>query len=172
LRNRIVGILVIGIAALMGFIIFSFNTALTNVVNTACTHGTACPMWGTIEFQTNLSIAITIVVLLIGLYLVFFGEEQKIITKIRTFKPPAAQVEPKKITVENYRKVLSGLNADERVILEKVIEAQGTLFQSEVVDKTGFTKVKVTRILDGLEGRGLIERRRRGMTNVVVLKSR
>jgi len=129
-------------------------------------------MWGTIEFQTNLSITITVVVLLIGLYLVFFGEEQKIITKIKMFKPPAAQVEPEKISVDNYRKVLSDLNADERAILEKVIEAQGTLFQSELVDKTGFTKVKVTRILDSLEGRGLIERRRRGMTNVVILKSR
>jgi len=129
-------------------------------------------MRGIIEFQTNLSITITVAVLLIGLYLVFFGEEQKIITKIKMFKPPATQVEPEKISVDNYRKVLSDLNADERAILEKVIEAQGTLFQSELVDKTGFTKVKVTRILDSLEGRGLIERRRRGMTNVVILKSR
>jgi len=156
----------------MGFIIFSFNTALTTIVSTACIHGTACPMRGIIEFQTNLSITITVAVLLIGLYLVFFGEEQKIITKIKMFKPPATQVEPEKISVDNYRKVLSDLNADERAILEKVIEAQGTLFQSELVDKTGFTKVKVTRILDSLEGRGLIERRRRGMTNVVILKSR
>jgi len=111
LRNRIVGILVIGIAALMGFIIFSFNTALTTIVSTACIHGTACPMRGIIEFQTNLSITITVAVLLIGLYLVFFGEEQKIITKIKMFKPPATQVEPEKISVDNYRKVLSDLNA-------------------------------------------------------------
>jgi len=46
------------------------------------------------------------------------------------------------------------------------------MFQSELVDENGYTKVKVTRILDKLEGRGLIERRRRGMTNVVILKHR
>lgn len=37
-------------------------------------------------------------------------------------------------------------------------------------NKTGLTKVKVTRILDRLEGREIIERKRRGMTNVVILK--
>jgi uncharacterized membrane protein len=32
------------------------------------------------------------------------------------------------------------------------------------------TKVKVSRILDSLETKNLLERRRRGMSNVVVLK--
>jgi hypothetical protein len=66
---------------------------------------------------------------------------------------------------------LKDLNPDEVLLYNKVVEAQGTIFQSELVEKTGFTKVKVTRILDKLEGRGLIDRRRRGMTNVVILKS-
>ena len=35
---------------------------------------------------------------------------------------------------------------------------------------TGFGKVKITRVIDRLEGKNLIERRRRGMTNVVVFK--
>ena len=58
----------------------------------------------------------------------------------------------------------------EKQIFEKIIESEGTIFQSDLVDKTGFTKVKVTRILDKLEGKKLIERKRRGMTNVVILK--
>jgi uncharacterized membrane protein len=44
------------------------------------------------------------------------------------------------------------------------------LFQAELIEKTDFNKVKVSRILDKLEGKGLIERRRRGMTNLVLLK--
>ena len=44
------------------------------------------------------------------------------------------------------------------------------MFQSELVEKTGHTKVKMTRILDKLEAKGLIERRRKGMTNLVFLK--
>ena len=141
----------------MGFIIFSFNKALTSIVNTACSHGSECPMWGTIKFQTNVGIGIMVFVILIGLYLIFSKKEK-------------VQIEKKKITKENYKKIMSKLLADEKLILEKVIESEGTIFQSELVDKTSLTKVKITRILDKLEGKGLIERKRRGMTNVVVLK--
>ena len=163
MKNRIVGVIIIGIAILIGFIIFSFNRALTNIVNTACSHGSDCPMWQTIDVQTNISIGIMAFVVIIGLYLIFFGKEEKIITKIKTLKQ---QIEPKKITKENYQKIMSDLNKDEKNVFGKIIEMQGTILQSDLVNKTGFTKVKVTRILDKLEGRGLIERKRRGMTNV------
>jgi len=167
MKNRVVGILIIVIALLIGFIIYSFNRAMTDIVNSSCSHGPSCPMWGTINFQTNVSIGIMLFIIVIGLYLIFFSREEKIITKIKMFR---SQVEPKKITKENYQKVLSTLSSDERIVLQKVIESQGTIFQSDLVEKTKFTKVKVTRILDSLEGKNLIERKRRGMTNVVILK--
>ena len=167
MRNRIVGIVVIGIAALIGFIIFTFNKALSNIIDTACTHGTVCPMWGTLKAQTNISIGIVVFIVIIGLYLIFFGREEKIITEVRTVKQ---QIKPHEITKDNYDKILGKLNSDEKSVLEKVIDAKGTIFQSELVDKTEFNKVKVTRILDKLEGMGVIERKRRGMTNVVILK--
>jgi NADH:ubiquinone oxidoreductase subunit 5 (subunit L)/multisubunit Na+/H+ antiporter MnhA subunit len=167
MRNRVVGILVIGIAILIGFIIYSFNTSMANIVNESCSMGPTCPMWGTINFQTDVSLAIMIFIIALGLYLIFFGQEEKIITKFKTLR---TQVESKKITKQNYQKILSGLGRDERTVLEKVIKSQGTIFQSDLVDETKFAKVKVTRILDKLEGRDLIERKRRGMTNVVILK--
>ena len=165
MRNKTVGIIIVGIAILIGFIIFSFNRAMTDIVSTSCSHGDSCPMWGTINFQTNVGIGIMGFVILVGLYLIFFGREQKIITK--TVKE---QVKPKKITKENFEKIMKTLNEDEKLVLEKIIDSEGTIFQSDLVDKSGFTKVKVTRILDKLEGRDIIERKRRGMTNVVILK--
>jgi hypothetical protein len=171
MKNRIVGFLIIGIAILIGFIIFSFNQAMTKIVNTSCEHGPACPMWGTIDFQTNVSIGVMVFVVIIGLYLIFFGKEEKIVTKIKRIKQQKpAQIEPKKITKENYQKAMSEMTGDERLVFEKIIEAQGTIFQSDLVEKTGFPKVKITRVLDRLEGRQLIERKRRGMTNVVILR--
>lgn len=167
MKNRIVGILIVGLAILIGFIVFLFNRALIKIVNTSCSHGSACPMWGTIDFQTNLSIGIMIFIIVIGAYLIFFGKEEKIVTKIKTVKQ---QIEPKNINKENYQKIMKELNNDERLIFEKVIESNGSIFQSDLVDKTNFTKVKVTRILDKLEGIGLIERKRRGMTNIIILK--
>lgn len=167
MKNRIAGFIIIGIAALIGFVIFSFNRALTNIVNTSCSHGSSCPMWGTINFETNISIGIMSFVVIIGLYLIFFGKEEKIVTRLKKIKE---QVEPKKITKENYKKIMNGLSSDEKLVLGKVIDSQGTIFQSDVVNKTKFPKAKVTRILDKLEGKGLVERKRRGMTNVVILK--
>jgi hypothetical protein len=161
MKNKTVGILVIAIALLIGFIIFWFNKALSEIVNTSCTHGPSCPMWGTIDFQTKTSLGIMGFVVLIGLYLVFFVKEEKAKTE---------QVSEKKISKENYEKIMCKLNADEKIVLEKIIESQGTIFQSDLVEKTSFTKVKMTRILDRLEGKALIERKRRGMTNVVILK--
>jgi len=167
MKNRIAGILVLCIVAVIGFIIFSFNRALTEIVNTACSHGTECPMWGTINFQTNVGIGIMVFIALIGLYLIFFGKEEKIITKIKTVKQ---KIEPKKIRKEDYQKVMSALNSDEKLVLDKIIESEGSIFQSDLVEKAGLDKVKVTRILDRLEGKGIVERKRRGMTNVVILK--
>lgn len=106
-------------------------------------------------------------IIAIGVYLIFFGKEEKIVTRFKTLRQ---QIEPKKITKDNYKKIMSDLNGDEKQVLERIIEAQGTVFQSNLVEKTKFAKVRVTRILDKLEGRGLIERRRRGMSNMVILK--
>jgi uncharacterized membrane protein len=62
------------------------------------------------------------------------------------------------------------LEPDEKNIYFIIAEKEGAAFQSEIVEKTGYTKVKVTRILDRLEANGFLERRRRGLTNLVVLK--
>ncbi len=53
---------------------------------------------------------------------------------------------------------------------QKIIEKEGSIYQSVLVSETTFSKVKVTRILDKLEGKHLIERKRRGMTNIILLK--
>ncbi|KYC46318.1 MAG: MarR family protein [Candidatus Methanofastidiosum methylothiophilum] len=162
MRNRIVGILIIFVSLLMGFIIFSFNRAMTEIVNTSCEHGSSCPMWGTIDFQTNVSIAIMSFVILIGIYLIFFGKEERTDAK--------EEMKDASISKEAYEEIMRTMNNEEKIVLESIINSNGTIFQSELTDKTNFNKVKVTRILDKLEGRGIIERRRRGMTNVIILK--
>ncbi len=168
MKNRIIGLIVIGIAFLIGFIIYSFNRALATIVASTCVHGSSCPMWETIGFQTKVSLGIMLFVVFIGLYLIFFGKEEHIITKVKRLKQQIGLAGP---TKDNYQKIMAQLSEEERLIFEKIIAVHGTIFQSVLADKTQFTKVKVTRVLDKLEGRGLIERKRRGMTNVVILKS-
>ena len=67
-------------------------------------------------------------------------------------------------------KSVADMGPDAKAALELIIKSDGTIFQSELAEKSGLGKVKVTRVLDKLEGKGIVERKRRGMTNVVILK--
>ena len=77
-----------------------------------------------------------------------------------------ATANPKKFS----KKSLESLDDEEKIIMNLLLENKGNMFQSDIIQKTNLNKVKVTRILDSLESQGLIERKRRGMTNIVVLK--
>jgi len=79
-------------------------------------------------------------------------------------KKPADKV------VEHVVSVAKGLGGDEKRLAELIAQSGGMIFQNEIVGKLGVSKVKATRLLDRLEAKGLVERRRRGMTNLVVLK--
>ncbi len=62
------------------------------------------------------------------------------------------------------------LSSEEQRLYNLLVENNGSLYQSDLVNKTGLSKVQITRILDRMEGAGIIERKRRGMTNVVILQ--
>lgn len=71
---------------------------------------------------------------------------------------PAAPVEPPESLGEN-----------ERAIYELVSEADGEILQKDLPDATGLSKATVSRALDRLERRGLVQRVSHGMTNKLVL---
>ena len=167
MKNKIVGILMIAIAVIFGFIVNSFNVSLKNIILDSCAEGIQCPIIGSIDYQTTISIVLIVIMVAFGLYIFFFGKEEKVVTNVIEVKE---HIQPKKLTKENYQEVINQLSNDEKIVFEKIIDEQGSLFQSDIVNKTGLTKVKITRVLDKLEGKGLIERKRRGMSNVVILK--
>ncbi|WP_018258807.1 helix-turn-helix transcriptional regulator [Halomicrobium katesii] len=68
-----------------------------------------------------------------------------------------------------WEEVADRLASNERIVYEAVLDADGVLPQSEIVEQTDVSKATVSRALDNLEARDLIERKRRGMGNVVVL---
>jgi len=154
MKTKGVGIVILGMAILMLSLVIMFNRALTQIVNTSCSHGDTCPMWGTLDFYTNLSLGLIIAIILIGLFLVFLKDNSVLnrlfnTEKLKSHKP---------------------LSLEESQIIKLITESNGSIFQSEIVEKTNMPKVKISRILDRLEGHGLIERKRRGMTNMVLLK--
>jgi len=159
MENKKVGYMMLGISIVIIAIIFLFNSAMEGIVDATCSleHGNSCPMYDSIAQQTYLSLAIVGILLIISLVLIFSKPEQKII-----IKKVKEKITKKKIDTSDLRP------EDKKVF--KIIQESKTIFQADIIEKTEFGKAKVTRIIDRLEGRGLVERKRRGMTNVVVLK--
>jgi uncharacterized membrane protein len=160
MKNKNVGLLILGMAIVLAVIVFLFNSALITIVDTSCSHGTSCPMYGTIRTQTYISIALIAIIIIISLVLIFTKEEKQFVFKKIKEKEKQAKKEIN----------LNGLTNEEKILIKIIQDSNGTIFQSDLVDKSNFDKVKVTRLLDRLEGQGIIERRRRGMTNIVMLK--
>lgn len=161
MKNKNVGFLIVGIAVVIGVLILIFNLTLNKISAMSCTMGPSCPMYQTVNVQLYISLAIAALVLVIGLFLIFSKEEKEIVIK---------KIKEK---VEVKRKPLdySKLDKEEKILVKIIEENDGSIFQADLVEKSGFSKVKVTRILDKLEGKQIIERKRRGMTNVVLLKT-
>lgn len=62
------------------------------------------------------------------------------------------------------------LEGDEKRLFNIILERDGVILQKDIVAMGIFSKAKVTRLLDKLENRGLIERERHGLTNRVRIK--
>lgn len=164
MENKKVGYLIIGMAIVIGIIVLLFNNALKNIVTATCPHGPACSMYGNIKTQTIVSLVLIGAILIIGLVLVFSKEKERIIVRTKKIKDELAE----KLKQEK-EKNLKLLDKEEKVIYGIIIKEK-SMFQADLVDKSGFSKVKVTRILNRLEGKNLIERKRRGMNNIVILR--
>lgn len=70
---------------------------------------------------------------------------------------------------EEWEATLDRLRNNEETVYSLVLDADGRLPQREIVEGTELSKATVSRTLDTLESKDLVERKRRGMGNVVVL---
>lgn len=62
------------------------------------------------------------------------------------------------------------LKEDEAKVYHAVLDAGGVINQGDIGGKVELSKTTISRTLELLESRGLIEKRRRGMGNVILLK--
>jgi uncharacterized membrane protein len=82
---------------------------------------------------------------------------------------PSIVVEKRDASELDVRFALRLLDGDKRQIFNEIVEANGEILQSDLHAQTGFSKSKITRILDYLELKGLIIRKSYGMTNKIVI---
>lgn len=72
-------------------------------------------------------------------------------------------------TVSMEQMALRLLEGDERRVYRRVVESGGEILQKDIVSAVPFSKAKVSRIVDKLEEKGLITKRRHGYTNKIML---
>lgn len=154
MRNKEVGYIILGISIILFGIIWLFNYGVANIINATCEMGPTCSMYKTLSIQTWISILIALVVFIVGLVLIFSKEREKIVVR-----------KEKKKTIDT-----SKLDSVEKSVVKILQNENGAVFQSSLMEKLNVGKVGITRLLDKLEAKQIIERKRRGMNNIVVLK--
>ncbi len=118
-----------------------------------------CPYHQSFDNMFFISIFTIALLVIVAIILIFTKPQEKLIMKTKTIhKKP----EKKKINTSN-------LKPEEKQVLS-LIQENKAIFQADLIEKTGFGKAKMTRIIDRLEGKEIVERKRRGMTNIVVLR--
>ena len=64
------------------------------------------------------------------------------------------------------------LVGDEKRIIKFIIENKGKVGQSSIVKNTGINKVKVSRIIDNLVKRDILDKIKEKKTNIIKLKDK
>ena len=150
MEDKQVGYLILGFCFAILFLIISYDISLAQIVNEGCSHGSECPMYGTLQLQRTISFTLLGILTLSGLYFIF---NKKIY----------------KITKERTRNNIP-LSSEEKQVVGILKSNDNSVYQSELIKHTDKSKVQITRILDRLESKKVIERKRRGMTNIIILK--
>lgn len=88
---------------------------------------------------------------------------------IQEVKTPELEIEPEDNSIEDKVNIASSiLEGDEKKVY-RIISEKGEILQSELVLESGFTKVKISRLLKKLERKSLIKRKPYGNTNKIMI---
>lgn len=149
MKNRDFGFILIGLVVIISILAWSYEATMYEIVNTTCSHGSSCSMYIALDAQRTLSIVLISIIVGVSFYLIFSDKIKKILA---------------------LKKIKLAISGEEKDIYEYLVKNNKKALQSELIENLGFTKVKITRILNRLEKKGLIERRRKGLNNLVILK--
>ena len=157
MENKTLGIILIVISVLILITTIIYKIQVDSLVSELMeTSGGECVINGDCVHQKSslplyLGSILFVLSLGVGIYLLIFDK--------KTEKKETKKIEIPKNIYEEEKKIINVLNSK-----------GGSAYQSDLIKETEFSKVKITRVLDKLEHRKIIERKRRGMANLVVLK--
>ncbi len=112
------------------------------------------------QFDVAIISVSAIILAISSFYLLFAKGDNLLVSSI------AERTSPPELDVTFVLRLLDG---DKRQVFNEIVEANGEILQSDLHLQTGFSRAKITRILDYLELKGLIVRKSYGMTNKIVI---
>ncbi len=145
----------------MVIIVLIFNASLGSIANQTCSHADSCVHQDAMKSETIISLSIVGIILVIGFVIMFSKPRVEIKEKVVVKK-----IKEKKKKIDT-----SKLDRDEKKVVGLLQNENNAMFQADLKEKLEIGKVKMTRLLDKLEAKQLIERKRRGMNNLVVLRN-
>lgn len=155
MENKKVGMLILGVSIVFAIMTLIFNSSMRKFLEVSCTHGSECSMYSVANVQLWFGVAMVLLFAFIGVFIIFSKPDEKIIVKKERKK----------------RLDLSKLDSDEKKTVQLLLKENNGMFQSDLMEKLEIGKVKTTRLLDKLEAKGFIIRKRRGMNNIVLLQN-
>jgi len=163
IENR--GILISAIVLIISVLLLIDRLLAQGPVQLILENGKAVPVEGASYFSLNEVMLFIIAAWLGGmsfLYIILSSKENE--------TPRSEQIETAIPENKSAAMVAADiLDGDEKILFQKIVDNDG-LLQRELILNTDFSEPKVSRLLDKLERRGLIIRKRDGMGNRVMLK--
>lgn len=175
------GILISSIVLIISVLLLIDRLLATGPVQLILEDGKAVPIEGASYFSFN-EVLFLIITAWVGgmsfLYIILSSKENEISGEeeiSREKETPDLSIkatkETKEIPDSKSAALIAAnmLDGDEKILFKNIIDNDGIL-QRDLIQKTGFSEPKVSRLLDRLERRALIIRQRDGMRNRVFLK--
>ncbi len=164
MKNRSSYILISAIILIISVILIADKLLSTGPVQFIVEGGKAVPVEGASYFSLNEVIFFIITAWFGGmsfLHIILYSMENE----TRKIKKENSEL-PENMSRASI--TIDLLEGDEKKIFQNIVNIDGIL-QRELIIKTGFSEPKVSRLLDRLEGKGLIVRQRDGMGNRIFL---
>lgn len=154
LVSNYLGLAIVAMSITAFIILMGVSLDYARITHAEC-GGEYCTVYNHIPVQSYIGLGILVVSAGIGGYITFAESKGEKIQSIQKTK---------------LNSIIKNLAGEERKVFDQVVKNNGSAFQTDLIGATRFSKVKVSRVLDRLEAKGLVERRRRGMSNMIILR--
>ena len=176
MQNKTIGTILIVISIIVIILLFFFKEKFTSTIppmstNTAepCAHQKLADILP----YFYISITFLVVVMLLGLYIIFYKDKEKKAVEDYQDKITKRLEDIKKndIKEDKFEVFLSALDEDEKKVVRAIREQDG-ITQATLRIRTGLSKTKLSFILSDLEKKEILTKVAKGRTNQVFLKKK